>query len=114
MHTRFRCIALLLVLRMSPAVLAAPEVVRVEDFKKELPKVDQKVLDIVDGERQMTVAVGHFSGPAQHDANFGPGIEDLLTQALEGLKKGVVQKRAELSVQGSFAFVDDPADSARV
>src|SRR5262245_34032889 len=114
MRTKDRWITLAFVLLSSSLASAAPDVIRVEDFKKELPKVAQKVLDIVEGENQTTLAVGHFSGPAQHDANFGPGIEDLLTQALEGLKKGVVQKRAELSVQGSFAFVDDPADSARV
>jgi hypothetical protein len=92
-----------------------PEVVTLKDFKKDLPKVAKKVLDIVAGEKQSVVAVGQFRGPAQHEANFGPGIGELLSQALEDLKKGVVvTKGAELSVQGSYAFVDEPTDRTRV
>ncbi len=114
MSIRLPVVAFSLILTLASAGLAAPDVVRLEDFKKDLPKVAQKVLDIVEGENQSAVAVGHFSGPAQHDANFGPGIEDLLSQSLDGLRKGLVQKKADLSVQGSYAFIDDPNASGRV
>lgn len=101
------------VLWLASSAMAAPEVVRLEDFRKDLPKVAQKVLDIVEGENQAAVAVGRFSSPAQHDANFGPGIEDMLSQSLESLRNGIVQKKADLSVQGSYAFVEDPSVPGR-
>jgi hypothetical protein len=93
---------------------AAPEVIKLDDFRKELPKVARKILDVVEGERAAAVAVGRFSGPAQFDTNAGPGIEEMLSQALETERKGVVQKKAEISVQGSFAIVDDTVNFGRI
>jgi hypothetical protein len=107
-------LAALIVCGFVTGASAGPEVIRLDDIRKELPKVAKKILDVIDGEKASALAVGRFSGPAQFDTNAGPGIEEMLTQALEGERKGVVQKKAEISVQGSFAIVEDLINSGRI
>jgi hypothetical protein len=81
---------------------------RIDDLRKDMGKVAQEILAALDREHRSTIAVGGFTGPPQLGANFGPGVEELLSQSLEGQREGVVRKRGELSVRGSYALVDDP------
>src|SRR5436305_12897472 len=52
MNTKAGSIAIALALFIPAFALAAPEIVTVENFKNDLPKVAQKVFDIVQREKQ--------------------------------------------------------------
>lgn len=99
---RFTLVGLtgLLVLNWS-GILPASEVMR-----KELIPVAKSIQALLAEEGQQTVAVGDFTGPAQLEANFGPGIANDLSAEL-GVLKVIVDKKASLSVKGRYALVED-------
>lgn len=104
-HTiRFGLTVLALTIAANPTV-SASDAVRVE-----VRKLATQLLAVLDDEGQTALAVGQFQGPPQLEANAGPGIEKLLIEELESLRKGVVRKRAAYSVQGRYAPADDPND----
>ncbi len=87
---------------------AVPEVkLRLENFKQQIGQVAEKIHDVVHGEQKSGIAIGQISPPPQFNANSGPGIEELLTVALEAREKGLVQKKAELSLRGEYDYIDD-------
>lgn len=91
--------------------MAAPAPAQ-EALRQELATVAQSVKKVVDEEKQDAVAVGEFTGPAQLDSNFGPGIQKMLSEELVKLKV-TVKKDANLSVKGKYANVQDPVDKAQ-
>lgn len=75
-------------------------------LRDELAPIATQIKNLAEEERQTAVAVGEFSGPAQLDANSGPGIQELLTDALKATQLAVT-KTANLSVKGRYARVED-------
>lgn len=75
-------------------------------MRKELVPVAKSIHALLDEESQTSVAVGDFTGPAQLDANFGPGIANDLSAELTVLKV-TIDKKASLSVKGRYALVED-------
>jgi hypothetical protein len=71
------------------------------------------VQKLLEEEKQETVAVGEFTGPAGFESNAGPGIQQLLIEELKALKVKVA-KRAALSVKGDYQQVPDPDDKTRI
>lgn len=94
-------VATLISISAGLAPLSASEVMR-----KELVPVAKSICALLDEEGQTTVAVGDFTGPAQLDANFGPGIANDLSAELTILKV-TLDKKASLSVKGRYALVED-------
>lgn len=104
---------------VSPLVLAtlagcmllgqAGPVAASESFRKELGGLAKSIKDVLEEEKQTAVAMCDFSGPAQLDANSGPGIQQLLTQELLALKVSV-KKDANLSIKGRYARVPNKTD----
>jgi hypothetical protein len=83
------------------AVLATAPARGAEALDKELAVVAQRVQKFLKAENQTTIAVGEFSGPAQLDTNFGPGVADVLARELQA--RGVsVSRTASLSVRGRY------------
>jgi hypothetical protein len=86
------------------AILATVPARGTEALKRELAVVAQQVQGLMKTENQTAIAIGDFSGPAQIDTNFGPGVADALTQALQA--RGVtVSRTAPLSIRGRYARV---------
>src|SRR5262249_11331276 len=86
------------------AVLATAPAHGTEALNKELAVVAQQVRELLKVENQTTIAVGEFRGPARLDTNFGPGVADVLTKALQA--RGVsVSPTASLSVRGRYGRV---------
>jgi hypothetical protein len=81
-----------------------------EEVRTALAEPVQKLLE---EEKAEAVAVGEFTGPAQLDSNAGPGIQQILTEELEALKVNV-QKKANLSVKGRYAKVEDKDGSGQI
>jgi hypothetical protein len=79
-----------------------------EVLRRELARIAEQVHGVLKAENQAAVAVGDFSGPAQLDTNFGPGVAAVLVRSLEA--RGVtVGRKAALSVRGRYAKL--PSDS---
>lgn len=69
----------------------------------EMSKGIQKFLE---GQGENRIAVGQFTGPAEYDTNFGPGLENLLAAELKSL--GVANDRkANFSLKGDYLKVAD-------
>ena len=77
-----------------------------EAMRKELGPVAKSIHALLDEEAQTAVAIGDFTGPAQLDSNFGPGIANDLSDELTSLKV-TIDKKASLSVKGRYALVED-------
>jgi hypothetical protein len=81
-----------------------------EKLRQQLKPLAKRIRAIVREERQTTIGVGDFSGPEGFEANYGPGIQLLLSQELEALERGIVKPKSALSVKGSYEYqsIDDP------
>jgi hypothetical protein len=89
------------------AILDAAPARATEVLQKELTRIAEQVQGVLMVDHQAAIAVGEFSGPAQLDTNFGPGVAAALTRALQD--RGVtVSRKAALSVRGRYAKV--PSD----
>lgn len=89
---------------------AAESPIRLNNFRKDLPKVAAKIWEIVEGENQAAVSVGQIRDARRRDTNAGPGMVELLVEALKFSKKGEVRDNAALAVSGSYSLIDDPAN----
>src|SRR5581483_6964618 len=66
----------------------------------------QSIKKLLDGRSEDTIAIGDFTGPAQIDSNFGPGIQEFLTAELQG--QGLrIDRKAKLSTKGEYLTVAD-------
>jgi hypothetical protein len=67
-------------------------------------KLGELAAEVLKATKNQPVSVGVFSPTGLPDANSGPGIEGVLRDELERLKKGVVQADAQFEVKGDYAF----------
>ena len=73
-------------------------------LRKEIAALAADIQAVLREDNQTSIAVGDFSGPPHLDAQYGPGIQTLLTEELaKGAKKVDVNRRAEYSVKGDYA-----------
>jgi len=75
-------------------------------LKEEVATIAKQIFEALQDEGQQTVAVGDFTGPAQLDTNFGPGMAELFRQELTTLKVSI-SKDANLSLKGRYARIED-------
>jgi hypothetical protein len=88
------------------ALLTANQAIASESLRRDLKSVAERIKKTLEQEKQRGVAIGDFTGPAQADTNFGPGLSQLLTEALQ--QEGVtVDRRAFLSIKGRYAGVKE-------
>ena len=66
----------------------------------------QSVKKLLDDRGVEEIAVGDFTGPAQLDSNFGPGLQEQLAFELAALKIRV-ERKAKLSTKGEYLTVAD-------
>jgi hypothetical protein len=71
------------------------------------------IQDLLTEEKQEAVAIGEFTGPALLDTNAGPGVQQILAEELQALKV-TVQKKANLSVKGRYAKVEDKESPGQI
>jgi len=102
--------ALFLLTGLAASAVAQDLPLEINDFRKEISRVAERIKDVVVGERQAAVAVGEFSGPPKFMANAGPGISELLSEALNKQTPGIVQTKADLAVSGKYAFLSQKRD----
>jgi hypothetical protein len=89
------------------AILDAAPAHATEMLQRELAQIAGQIQGLMRTDNQAAIAVGEFSGPAQLDTNFGPGVAAALTRALQD--RGVtVNRKAALSARGRYAKV--PSD----
>jgi hypothetical protein len=102
-------------LALVAAVLAAAGPARAsEALRNEVrAALAEPIKKLLEEEKQEAVAVGEFTGPAQLDTNAGPGLRQILAEELAALKVSV-QKKANLSVKGRYAKVDDKVGPGQV
>ncbi len=81
-------------------------------LREALKNLAKDVAAVVKAENQTTIAVGDFVGPADLDANSGPGIADTLKSLLEEIQPGLVQRKTFLSLRGHYDKIPDPKDPA--
>lgn len=76
-------------------------------IKEEVASIAKEVQKTLEDEKQDSVAIGDFTGPASMETNFGPAIQKALTEELTKLKINVT-KKASLSIKGDYFRGDDP------
>ena len=76
-------------------------------IKEEVAAIAKEVQKTLEDEKQDSVAVGDFTGPASMETNFGPAIQKALINELTKLKISVI-KKASLSIKGDYFRGDDP------
>lgn len=76
-------------------------------IKEEVAAIAKEVQKTLEDEKQDSVAIGDFTGPASMETNFGPAIQKALTEELTKLKINVT-KKATLSIKGDYFRGDDP------
>ena len=82
-----------------------------DPLRDKIGEVAGKIKKILDGRGAESCSVGQFNPPAQHPhANYGPGIENMLTLELQGLKIKV-NREAGIAIQGEFTRGLIPADN---
>lgn len=73
-------------------------------------KLSQVAADIVKSTHHQAVIVGHFTPSGLADHHGGPSLENLLTNELEHIKKGIVTtdpSHAKFEIKGDFVFAKD-------
>lgn len=94
-------LAMALVCVVVPSPVAASE-----SLRRDLKPVAERIKQTLEQEKQRGVAIGDFTGPAQLDSNFGPGLGQLLAEVLH--QEGVtVDRKSFLSVKGRYAGVKE-------
>ncbi len=95
-------------------LLAAGPAWAAEGLRKEIrTAIAEPIQKLLEEEKQEAIAVGEFTGPAQLDTNAGPGLQQVLTEELKALKVNV-EKKANLSVKGRYAKVEDRAHPGQI
>jgi hypothetical protein len=81
-----------------------------ESMRPEMARIAESIKKILTGRDVESIAVGDCASPAGYNANYGPGITDVLTQELQKHKVRVDPKAA-YKVQGIFStgMIKDPA-----
>ena len=88
------------------AGIADPAQAAVTDkLRTQLQPLAKAIVEVLGEEKQTTIAIGEFRGPAQFSSNYGAGIEQLLAQELEALQKGIVKTESVLSIKGDYEFI---------
>src|SRR5688572_9819480 len=74
-------------------------------------KLGAAAKSILANTKNQTVSVGEFTQTGLRDArvNSGPGIERLLSEALEQAQPGCVKSNAPFEVKGDYALVNSKA-----
>lgn len=75
-------------------------------MQPELATVAKSVQKLLEGRNEDSIAIGDFSGPAQIDSNFGPGIQQGLAAELTALKVRI-DRKAKYSAKGEYLTVAD-------
>src|SRR4051812_8595059 len=103
------------VLALVVGVLVVPTGGRASDgFRKEIRSaLAEPIKVLLKEEKQESIAVGEFTGPAQLDSQAGPGIQQQLSEELTAIKV-TVNKKAALSVKGRYAKVNDEKSPGRI
>ncbi|MDB5339830.1 MAG: hypothetical protein JWN70_5449 [Planctomycetaceae bacterium] len=76
-----------------------------DPLREALAPIAKRLIADLKSKNQTAVTVGDFTGPAKLDTNFGPGITNILSQALNALQPGIVKKDAPYSVRGRYDTV---------
>jgi hypothetical protein len=99
---------ILIVLAGLGGFTAAPASRADEALRPKVAEIAEGIKKILESRQTDTIAVGEFNAPAGHAANYGPGIQDLLSQELKS-RKIRVDAKAGYKVQGDFvkALVKD-------
>jgi len=74
-----------------------------ELLRPDLRSLAEKIAAFLEGERQNSIAVGHFSSPPALLASSGSGIKKVLMEEFEDLGI-VVDRKAELVVKGDYGL----------
>ena len=101
-----------LVLGKAAPVMAAPGDSK-EDLKAAMKVLASNVQKLLAEEKQEAIAIGEFTGPAQLDSNFGPGLKRMLSEELQALKV-TMSRTANLQIKGRYASVPDPSDKDQI
>jgi hypothetical protein len=91
-----------------------PTVRTAGDLDDALSQAARRIKQLLDTRRETSIAVGHFTGPANFPSSAGPGIVKGLSEALQ--KLGVtVKPRANLGISGTYRCVEEkhPGPPAR-
>jgi hypothetical protein len=106
MNIRTRsCIVMVLV---GLAALAAVPASRADEaLRPKVAEIAEGIKKILESRTTDTIAVGEFTPPAGYSANYGPGIQDLLSQELK-TRKIRVDAKAAYKVQGDFVTAKVP------
>lgn len=95
-------------LALTAALIAsAPARANNDALNEPVTGLAQEVWKLMQQQKQDSVAVGEFTGPAKLSSNAGPAIQRALIQALEKLGAKISPKAA-LEVKGHYAKVKNP------
>lgn len=98
------CLCLMLSLAcVSPQAASASQ-----ELRDKLANIADSILK---NTKQQAVTVGQFSPTGLPDTNNGPGIEQLLTKALEAKASGIVKADALFEVKGDYSLVNSKVNS---
>src|SRR5262249_50225969 len=100
LHTVAAALALLLSLAGNSSAHAF------EALRPSLKALSQKIANFLQGQKEKTIVVGAFTGPARWPASAGPGIKAMLIEELQKEKVQIVRD-AKLEVKGDYRNVFD-------
>jgi hypothetical protein len=86
---------------------------RADDLNGAMDRFAGRIKQLLDAERESSIALNQFNAPARLAANSGSGIRKALEEALR--KRDVrIKKNARLEITGEYREVDDPRDKKTV
>jgi hypothetical protein len=94
------------------AALLSPSA-RAEDLHGAMDRLAGRIKQLLDTERESSIALNQFNAPARLAANSSSGIRKALEEALR--KRDVrIMKNARLEINGEYREVEDPRDRKTV
>ncbi|MCE9532205.1 MAG: hypothetical protein K8T89_13960 [Planctomycetes bacterium] len=79
-------------------------------LKEEITAIAKEIQKTLEDEKQDSIAIGDFTGPASMETNFGPAIQKVLMEELAAMKINI-NKKATLSIKGDYFRGDDPKNA---
>lgn len=97
------------------AQLSARPAGATQKLRAQLRPLANTIVEIIKEEKQTAIIVGEFISPPGFDANYGPGIQQLMIEELQALKPGVVKEAdCDLSLTGKLSYQDEGEGDDRV
>lgn len=93
----------LLMVTLSSTAFATPELRQ---------QMEVLAKDVLANTKQQAVTIGQFSGTGLPNSNSGPGIEQVLKEALEAQQRGAVRDDAKFEVKGDYLLVPSKTNPA--